>query len=25
LYEKGTDEFIRKMYDAGLHLEGSRL
>jgi len=25
LYEKGTDEFIRKMYDADLHLEGSRL
>lgn len=23
LYEKGSDEFIRKMYDADLHLEGS--
>lgn len=25
LYEKGSDEFVRKMYDAGLHLGGSRL
>ena len=24
LYEKGTDEFIRKMYDADLNIEGSR-